>query len=90
MKGTTSLLHFRNLAAILLLEWVGHLKVVEELLLLDGVHGVHVDADSGGEATATDEPVFAPVLSMLVGVVHLHLLGLLHQVHLFHESTCSS
>ena len=76
-----SLSHFL-LAPVLLLEGVGHVKVVEELLLLDGVDGVHVDADGGRQAAAAHQPVLAPVLAVLVGVAALHLLGLLHQVHL--------
>ena len=63
-------------------EWVRHFEVVQEPLLLDGVHRVAVDGGGDGEAGASDDPVLPAVLLVSLGSFGILPLGHSDELHL--------
>ena len=63
-------------------EWVRHFEVVQEPLLLDGVHRVAVDGDCDGETGPCDDPVLATVFLVTLSSLRILPLGHTNKFHL--------
>ena len=81
-KSTFFKFSFQLLGSGIFCQRIRHLEVVEEPLLLDGVHRVAVDGGGDGEAGASDDPVLPAVLLVSLGSFGILPLGHSDELHL--------